>query len=129
MPRNVRLFERLMYGTLLLSLIIAPFNDRFHASLAKFGPGVLIAAAVAYGMIALMIWAIARRRKNWLRWTWLVLFVVALPYNVPLWWPELRSHPVNGGLYFATLIVQAVAFYVIFTGDAAGWFRRAPAAA
>ncbi len=112
-----------MYGTLLLSLVIASFNDRFHASLAKFGSVILFIPAIAYGLIALVIWAIARRRKNSLRWTWLVLFVVSLPNSVVTWWPELQTHPVNGGLYFATLLVQAVAFYLIFTGDAVAWFR------
>src|SRR5476651_1187928 len=98
MPRNVRLFEWLMYGNLLLSLVVTPFNDRFHASLAKFGPAILFVAALAYGLFGLVIWAIARRRKNWLRWTWMVLFAISVPNNILFWWPELRSHPVNGGL-------------------------------
>ena len=124
MPRNVRLFEWLMYGTLLLSTVVAPFNDRFHASLAKFGPGILVAAAVVLALVILVIWGIARRRKNWLRWTWLVLFVVGLPNSVLTGWPELRSHPVNGGLFFVTLLMQVVPFYLIFTGDAVPWFRK-----
>ena len=129
LPRNVLAFERLMYGALVLGIVTLPFNERLRDALARFGPIILLFGAVAYGLFVLVIWAIARRRKNWLRWTWVVLFVTSLPFDLPSTLRELHSHPVFVVISLTTYVLKATAFFLIFTGDAVPWYRNgAPAA-
>ena len=129
MPRNVRRFEWLMYGGFVASWLVTPFNARFYESLARFHYTAIVLAIILSGLRLLIIWGIARKRLNWLRWTMLVLFAIGLPFSVPDAWHEFPAYAVDGSRRFFELAYEALALWFVFTGDAVAWFRRAPAAA
>lgn len=124
LPLNSRRFEYLMYGAMLLTLVAAPFNPRFYLAVQKFGPVDLAVAAIAFGMFALIIWAIARKRQNWLRWTMAFLFVISLPISIRDDLIMVSPDPLNAWLSLLTILIMGAAYYFVFTGDAVPWFRR-----
>jgi hypothetical protein len=97
--------------------------DTVHA--AGRGVGfILFIQTFTFAGTALFIWLIARRRKNWARWTWLGFFIVGIPFAIPVLSRILRSSgPVVATLMCAQNLAQIVALYLIFTGNARDWFR------
>jgi hypothetical protein len=113
-----------MYSVLLITLIAAPFNPRFYLAFRRFGPIDLVIAAAAFGIVALIIWAIARKRQNWLRWTMAFIFVINLPIGIPANLRMISSDPLNAWLSLLCTLIMGAAYYFVFTGDAIPWFQR-----
>src|SRR6266850_2601994 len=124
MPSNVARFEKLMYlslGIFETSLILRWYVHDLALSAAT---------AVSFHSLNLVfllacIWLVARRRKNWARWILLLVFIVSTKVYVPLLVPYWRGHGPDAlslGLS-ATILVQLVAFILIFTGNARDWFK------
>jgi hypothetical protein len=81
---------------------------------------ITIGGAIILELIFLpFFWLAVWRQKNWARWLSVVSFVITLPMSfVPLP-PELlpmMKVAIGGAL------IQAIAFYFVFTGDARPWF-------
>ena len=120
MPGNVVWFERLAYVSLALALLVVALD---FDNVAKAAPAPILVGALlfAIGLTALLIWLIARRRQNWGRWLFLALFVLGLPYFVGnLMRQSLLSVPIS----LLQAVMQGVALFFIFTGDAKPWFDR-----
>ena len=75
-----------------------------------------------FAFSVLFIWLIARRRKNWARWVWLVFFILGIPLALPTLGRVLRSGPIAATLMCAQNLAQIVALYLVFTGNAREWF-------
>lgn len=125
-PSNVVRFEQLMY----LSLAIVPIQTflqwGFLIDLAHTvgrGAGfILITQAFSIAVTLLFIWLIARRRKNWARWIWIILYIVGMLFTLPTLGRVLRNGPVVATLLCVQYLAQVVALYLIFTGNAREWF-------
>ena len=128
-PRNVRIFEWLMYSTLAITILAAPFNPRFYSAFKRFGLLELPISAVAFGVVALIIWAIARKRQNWLRWVMAFIFVINLPIGVRDNLRMIPSDPLTAWLSLLCTVIMGVAYFFVFTGDAIPWFQRRTASA
>lgn len=124
MPKNVQRFEWLMYLGLAIGVVAAPFNERVHEAFAKFGPAVFFGVAVFPAIVVLIIWAIARQHQNWLRWTMLILFLIGLWWTIPEALGEFPRYMVDGLARVIVLVLHAMAYYFIFTGDAVPWFKK-----
>ena len=127
MPRSVAWFERLMY----LSLIIGAAGFLLHPPaptkryIAEHGiiPFVF-GSAIVFGLYARLIGSVARRRKNWVRWMLLILFVGNL-----LWIPKsvvqaYHEDPVTALNNAAGLLIHGLAFCFVFSADARPWFQK-----
>ena len=133
MPKNVVLFERLMYTSLcigLLNLILDGSRQAASPDVEKLGGYSFVAmvAIATLGILLLLIWLIARRGKNWARYLFTAMFALGL-------WPTLQNistlleaNPPVALLCVAQIVIQLAALYFIFTGDARSWFE-APRAA
>lgn len=133
MPRNVVVFERLMYAALIIGLLNLILDASRQSELPEIqaagGFGVVAAVAVAaLGLLLLLIWLIARKRKNWARWLLVGFFVIGL-------WPTLQNvgsvlaaNPPVGLLSVAQLVIQTAAIVFLFSGDARPWFEPGSAA-
>lgn len=133
MPGNVVIFERLMYASLCISLMNLILDGARQAELPEVqavgGMGFLAGVALlSLGIILLLIWLIARKRKSWARLLFAAMFVIGL-------WPSIQNIsglieavPLVGALGVAQIVVQAAALYFVFTGDANPWFETAKAA-
>ncbi len=83
----------------------------------------LALAAATVGITALLFYLVSRRR-NWARILLLVLFVVGLSISVAtLSWPIVEGW-LSFAVYTFVAILQAFALYLLFTGNAATWFRQ-----
>jgi hypothetical protein len=91
---------------------------------ASAGPRFVIAMEGGVVIvIGLLIWLVARQRQNWARWTFLALYLVGLPFYVPRFPAMVRENAVTAAASACQLLFQAIAFYLVFSGDASGWFQ------
>jgi drug/metabolite transporter (DMT)-like permease len=122
-PRNVLLFEVLLYASLVLDALSIAFQDRTPTEDVTAST-IMVATMLAACMILLLfyfVWLAAQRRKNWPRWVLiasLVLSVVSLFQTIG-----------EGGLQFdsaveiVSCVLTAGGLYLSYTGDAVGWFN------
>jgi hypothetical protein len=131
MPSNVVWYERLMYGSLLLGLVNVLSVLRREPSLTSdqliVVIGIVVVIMVVFGVV--FVWLVARRRHGWPRYVFAVLAVLGVPATVKMVGTDLSAQPLEAGLSAAQLVMQVVALFLIFTGNAREWFVRAPAAA
>jgi uncharacterized membrane protein HdeD (DUF308 family) len=120
MPNSVVIFERLAYACLtfeVLAILIDPLNR------AAWGlSGTVLVAAIAVLITSLIVWAAARRRKNWARWLYLVLGVIGMASTLwsftdaeQTWWVHMLN--VAADLCFLG------AAYHVFSRESTPWFR------
>jgi K+ transporter len=122
-PSNVAWFERLWYFSLAIGVVISALS--FSRASAQAGPafGIAILTFVV-AVSVLLVWLIARRRKNWARWVLLIGFLLGL-LAFPWGLAELfRASILAGTLSIVQTLIQIIAIYLIFTDRAQGWFKR-----
>lgn len=123
MPSNVTRFEQLAYLSLGIGIVVAALQ--YPSLSGQAGAGfTLFVQAFVLGFLFLLVWLIARRRKNWARWVLLILFLVGIPAYIPILSDMLLVSSLSGILSIVQLFTQGVALYLIFTGDAASWFKK-----
>lgn len=139
LPRNVTWFVWLYLASLLLRLPVLSSSISKHvaedAAQHNVNPApvmmlVIVGWIFIFAFFILLVWLAAWKRRNWARWVLFLLFLTGVAnllwhmpalYSVHLWIAALQAIP---------WFVQAVAFYFLFTGDAADWYRtnkQAPA--
>jgi hypothetical protein len=123
LPKNVWLFQVLLYSSLALDALSAAFQDRTptpEMTSSTMALGMLIPV----GVILLLVYFVelaAQHRKNWPRWVLAAMFAVSVVTLIQI----IGS----GGLEFASGIeivscaLTAAGLYFSFTGDAQGWFN------
>ena len=127
MPSNVAWFEQLMYGSLVVGVVLSVLTWTQNVAQARpFGGAsfVLLVQVSVLAFMILFIWLTARRRKNWARWLLLIVFVLGFPLFFPALVKMLRFDPVVGTLNLTQVLAQAVALFVVFSGDARDWFQQ-----
>ena len=122
-PRNVLLFEIMLYLSLMLDALSVAFQDR-TPSAEMTDSMITVATLMAAGMILLLVyfvWLAAQRRKNWPRWALvaaLVLSVISLVQVIGVGGLGFES-----GTEVISCALTAAGLYFSFTGDARGWFN------
>ncbi len=121
-PRNVWLFEVLLYASLTLDAVSVAFQDR-TPTVTVPERLIDITTAISFGLIVLLcylVWLAARRRKNWPRWVLAAALALSLVSLVQV----IGAN----GLQFGNAIdgfsclLTALGMYFAFTGDARDWF-------
>jgi hypothetical protein len=131
-PNNVRRFAWLWTASIVIAFIGVPFTpEPSSPDLLKFGiTRVVLMIFEVFSMtviIALMLpffWLAVWRGRNWARWVLFIAFAVTTPlfFVTPkVFDPENLPQT---GVELVSLIVEAAAFYFLFTGDARSWFKR-----
>jgi protein-S-isoprenylcysteine O-methyltransferase Ste14 len=122
-PRNVLLFEVLLYLSLMLDSVSVAFQDRTPTG--DMTDQMIMAATIVAGTMILLlfyfVYLAARRRKNWPRWVLaaaLVLSVISLVQVTGQRGMELES-----AIEIVSCALTAAGLYFSFTGDAQGWFN------
>ena len=123
LPKNVFLFEVLLYASLVLDALSFAFQDRTPSG--DMTESLIATASVIAGCMILLlvyfVWLAAHRRKNWPRWVLLVAMVLSVI--------SLVQTIGESGLQFDSAIevvscaLTAAGLYFSFTGDAKGWFN------
>ncbi|WP_454627599.1 hypothetical protein [Bradyrhizobium cenepequi] len=122
-PRNVLLFEVLLYLSLTLDALSVAFADRTPSG-EMTEQMIAVVTLMQAGLILLLVYFVylsAQRRKNWPRW---VLAAVLLLSVISLL-QVLGSTGVqfDSGIEVISCALTAAGLYFSFTGDAQGWFN------
>jgi len=121
-PRNVLLFEIMLYLSLMLDAVSVAFQDRTPD--ASVTASTITIDVVLKGLLILLllyfVWLAARRRKNWPRW----VLAAALLFSVGSLWQVLGESglELDSGIEIVSCLLTAAGLYFSFTGDAQDWF-------
>jgi peptidoglycan/LPS O-acetylase OafA/YrhL len=122
-PRNVLLFEVLLYLSLTLDALSVAFQDRTPSG-EMTEQMITVVTLLQAGLIMLLVYFVylaAQRRKNWPRWVLaavLLLSVISLLQVIASTGIQLDS-----GVEVISCVLTATGLYFSFTGDAQGWFN------
>src|ERR1700755_3440349 len=123
LPKNVFLFEVLLYLSLMLDALSVAFQDRTPT--AELSEQMVMAATVVSGCMILLllyfVWLAARRHKNWPRWVLaaaLMLSVISLFQVI-----GVRGVELDSVIEIVSCALTAAGLYFSYTGDALGWFN------
>jgi cell division protein FtsW (lipid II flippase) len=123
LPRNVFLFEVLLYASLMLDSLSVAVQDRTPTA-DTTDQMIMTGTILDGGMILLLlyfVWLAARHRKNWPRWVLaaaLVLSVMALFQVI-----GENGLGLDSAIETVSCVLTAAGLYFSFTGDAQGWFN------
>jgi hypothetical protein len=126
MPSNVARFEQLMYLSIAIGVIGSALEwNRLVLQADPVGgaPFVLVVQGLVIASEVILIWLIARRRKNWARWLALISFLVGIPFGVNTYIELFQTNALVGILSTIQDLLQIIALYLIFTGNARDWFQ------
>ena len=123
MPSNIARFEQLMYVSLGIGILVAALQ---YASVpSRLGVAfTLFVLAFVFGITIIFIWLIARRRANWARWILLFGTLIGIVISIPILSQRILHDPLSGILNVIQCFMQGTALYLVFTGNAVGWFKR-----
>ena len=62
--------------------------------------------------------------NNWARIVCLVLVLIGLPFAIPAYLQEVRTHVVSGTLSIIITLLQVIGTYLLFTKQSNPWFKR-----
>jgi len=122
-PRNVLLFEVMLYLSLTLDALSVAFQDRTPSG-QMTDQAIAVSTLIQGGMILLLVFFVylaAQQRKNWPRWVLaavLVLSVISLLAVI-----GERGVELDSGIEIVSCVLTAAGLYFSFTGDAQGWFN------
>ena len=122
-PRNVLLFEVMLYLSLTLDAVSVAFQDRTPSG-QMTDQAIAVSTLMQGGMILLLVFFVylaAQQRKNWPRWVLaavLVLSVISLVAVI-----GERGVELDSGIEIVSCVLTAAGLYFSFTGDAQGWFN------
>lgn len=129
MPGNVLLFERLMYVSLLMGLVIFGIDGTRVAEKPEIqelgGMKFLLMTLVgSLAVFVFFIWLIARKGKNWARYLFVGLFAIGLVGSYQSVQELLQNNGVAAVLSVSQIVIQAFCVYLLFTPDARPWFEK-----
>lgn len=131
MPSHVRNFLGFSLLGLAISLVSVVFT--FDESVARIpSPNastiIIITDVIMFGISIGLIAATAWGRQNWARWVMLIFFLIGLASFVMLAVNPAAAAQMSSfqlGAAIVSTILQGAALFMIFTGDAKDWFKRA----
>ena len=122
-PRNVLLFEVMLYLSLTLDAVSVALQDRTPSG-QMTDQAIAVSTLMQGGLILLLVFFVylaAQQRKNWPRWVLaavLVLSVISLLAVI-----GERGVELDSGIEIVSCVLTAAGLYFSFTGDAQGWFN------
>lgn len=119
MPESILRFKQLNYVSLALAAISAAFKPDLPLLLA------LIGFLIAIGVVALFIWLIAGKRKNWACWVFIVFAFGGLFTTLPDWWTGWDGRRISFIFDVLAQFAFIASAVVLFRSDAREWFRPA----
>lgn len=123
LPKNVFLFEVLLYSSLVLDALSFAFQDRTpnaETTESMITTAALMAACLIL-LLVYFVWLAARKRKNWPRWALATLLVLSI-FSVMQMIGE-SGLQLDSAIETVSCALTAAGLYCSFTGDAQGWFN------
>ncbi len=126
MPHNVRRFVWLWLVA--VALYLSPLVYYFPSG-ARLDAAYLIGVLFVFvvdGVCWVPVWLAAFQQKNWARWVSLLVFGISQVQWRGVTLSYLETYPFVAVTWISGLLVEALAYVFIFTGDANPWFRPEP---
>ena len=122
MPKNIRRFAWLWGAACLVgsTWFLLP-HQRLSPPRNLSVPALIALVAVAFAISLFLFWETVWRRKNYARWALFALFALALPKQII--YATLEHSALQMAVRFVVLLLEAAAFFFVFTGDAKAWFH------
>jgi protein-S-isoprenylcysteine O-methyltransferase Ste14 len=127
MPSNVRNFMLLAYLTLAIGIVTLVLHfDQINAMAAAKGMTNIVIAVdvIIFGLFAALIGAASFGAQNWARWVYAVLFAIGLPFAIFGMPTMFQRDVVQAVTGIIQMVLQAVAIFLVFTGNAKDWYRK-----
>ena len=83
---------------------------------------VISVSVFTLAIMAFLIYMIGRGR-NWARITFLVLFLIGLPFSVLPLLQSLLANPISGVLGLSQAVLQIIALVFLFQKPSSDWFK------
>src|SRR4051812_8655507 len=110
LPRNVRWFERLSYGSLAMTTALLPFNERAQPVAHRLGAAAYLIWLCFFILWIFVIRGISRHRQNWLRWARLALLLFAWLGVIEVV-SKIVLEPIYFATWFTSMILDSAACY------------------
>ena len=127
MPKSIMLFERVAYLALLLGLTSDALNWSAVTEAYSQEPITsLLVQVISFGGQALFIWLIARKRKNWARWVWIVVIFsgAAIIVFARIFLPTAPLSLAGTIASYLVFLTSLLSTYFLLTRESGAWFRR-----
>lgn len=125
-PNKVSIAITLLWITIAIGVIrsIMEFSNLLEVAIARgFGPKfVIFTTFFALAIVAFLIFMIGMG-KNWARITFLVLFIVGIPFTVLPLSKSLLTNLFSGVLGIGQIILQIIALIFLFQKPSSDWFK------
>ena len=121
-PKKVGAAVKLLYITLGIGVLRSIMEASMHAQMAS--PAfVMFVTFFVLGIMWLFIHMIGKGR-NWARITFLVLFIVGIPFSILPLLQSLAAAPISGLLGIGQTVIQVIALVFLFQKPSSDWFRE-----
>ena len=120
-PQRVSTAVALIY----ISLAIGVVRILMEASGLSQGAPLGFVLFVGFATLAVLLFftTMIGKRRNWARITFLVLFIIGVPFSILPLLQSLAKTPISGILGIAQAVLQVVALLFLFQGISSEWFR------
>ena len=131
-PKSIALFEGLSLVAVALAALAAflTFGGSVQGASARASAGSLEIASTIIGIVLSLVLVLltSRRRSNVAKWVLVLLVAVSVVMTVPQLGAVLSSGLI-GIVHIASIVLQAVAVFFLFTPEARAWLagRGTPA--
>jgi uncharacterized membrane protein YeiH len=123
-PKNVKWFQVLVYGALVLDALSVVFQDRTPTS-ALTQSAIMFSTLAAACMILLQVyfvWLAAHHHKSWPRWALAAALVLAVFSLVDV--IGGKGIQLSSAIEVISCVLTGMGLYFSFTGEAQNWFKE-----
>jgi len=121
-PANVGTAVKLLYITLGIGVVRSIMEASTTAKVAS--PGfVMFITFFVLGIMWFFIYMIGKGR-NWARITFLVLFIIGIPFAILPLLQSLAANPISGLLGIGQTVIQVIALVFLFQKPSSAWFKE-----
>lgn len=126
-PDEVVLAVKLLLASLLIGIIRISLECRIPLEWQSTQHSSIIWLILLFLVFvsSLMLWLIYKinSRKNWARITWLILFVLGLPFSIKPLILSLTLNPFSGILGIGQCAIQIIAMVLLFKRSVNKWYK------
>lgn len=124
MPKSIVRFERMAFSALALGLVSLALNWPIVLAAYNRSPIVyLLTLAITFGGQLLLIWLIARKRRNWARWVWIGITFVGTAIGIIVIGSVPFAGPSAAGAYILVYLVSFISACLLLTPTSRAWFQ------
>ncbi|NIT61682.1 MAG: hypothetical protein GWN00_37430 [Aliifodinibius sp.] len=120
-PAQVNNALNLLYASLAVGIIKSILDLARIASRAPI-LFTIVTFVITFGILIFLIVKISTGR-NWARITMLILFLIGLPFSIPIILQEFSANFVVGILSISQIALQIIALVFLFQSPSNNWFK------